>query len=64
MSLGKFVDAKWGDLVGLLLVYSGLAVVFGAALWALDSGLSDVGKGLSGAGLIALKLRSGNGRSQ
>ena len=61
MSISEFVDAKWGDLVGLLLVYSGLAVVFVAAAWALDSGLADVGKGLIGAGLIALKLRSGNG---
>ena len=60
MDFAQFVESHWGDLVGLLLIYTGIVVMFVASGYGVDAGIADsAGKGLVGAGLVALKLRSG-----
>lgn len=54
------LESHWGDVVGLFLISLGALLAVGVA----SPVSQDIGKGLVGAGLIALKLKTnpGNGK--
>jgi len=65
-----FLERHFGDSVGLYIIHLGVALIVAAAFVpgvnaAAMATIQDTGKGLVGAGLIALKLKaqSSNGNS-
>ncbi len=58
----SFVEHHWGDLIGLLLLYTGVLLVTSAALLAVASQpVTHLGESLVLAGMGLLKLRGKNG---
>ncbi|MGH9816028.1 MAG: hypothetical protein ACRD5F_06450 [Candidatus Acidiferrales bacterium] len=52
-----FIEIHWGDLIGLLLLYTGIAIVVWAACAASSQALSHLGESLVLAAMGVLKLR-------
>ncbi len=60
----NFIEEHWGDLIGLLLLYTGIALAVMAAFVAPGSQpLTHLGESLVLAGMGVLKLRGKNGAS-
>jgi hypothetical protein len=58
----NFIEEHWGDLIGLLLLYSGIALALAAALMQPGAQpLTHLGESLVLAGMGVLKLRGKNG---
>ena len=58
----SFIDSHWGDLVALLVLFTGLAVSFAAAIYKLDTNLATMGQALATGALLGLKLRTPQGQ--
>lgn len=52
-----FIESHWGDLIGLLLLYTGIAIVMWAACTASVQVVSHLGESLVLAAMGVLKLR-------
>ena len=63
MQLREFIESHWGDLVGLLLLYTGIGIVLWGACTPAAQMVSHLGESLVLAAMGVLKLRGSERRA-
>jgi len=52
-----FIERHWGDLISILVLYTGIGLYILKAIYGIDSGIDHLGEALVMAALVGLKLR-------